>query len=88
MTDQHAHDVWKKILAALEEKLQYGFLDQAKSVVDVRMDGPEFTLYVSGVEAERFFSSEVNQQRLFIVSRGIVAVEKFHVIKTDSSPLE
>ncbi|MFN8389300.1 MAG: hypothetical protein U0136_03315 [Bdellovibrionota bacterium] len=88
MTDRRAHDIWQKILNAQEEKLQYGFLDQAKSVVDIKMDGNELTLFVASDEALRFFTSEVNQQRLFIVSRPIATIEKFRVVKIDSSPLE
>ena len=88
MTDRRAHDVWQKILAVLEEKLQYGFLEQAKAVVDVKCEGTELTLFVSNEDAFRFFSAEINQQRLFIVSRPIAPIDKFQIVKTDSSPLQ
>lgn len=87
MGDDRAHEIWKQILQILDEKLQYGFLEQAKSVVDVRMEGDEFTLCVSSDEAVRFFQAEVNQQRLFIVSRPIASIQRFIVEKNESSPL-
>jgi hypothetical protein len=87
MTDKNAQEIWQKILDVLEEKLQFGFLEQAKAVVDVKLDGSEFTLFVANAEALRFFSAEINQQRLFIVSRPIATIEKFRVVATESSPL-
>ena len=86
MSDQRAHEIWKQICHVLDEKLQYGFLEQAKSVVDVKLEGDEFTLFVSGDDALRFFSAEVNQQRLLIVSRPIASIQRFHVQKNESSP--
>ena len=87
MTDSRAHEVWKQILSILDEKLQYGLLEQAKSVVDIRLEGEELTLIVSGDEAERFFSAEVNQQRLIIQSRPKISLGKIRVERSHSSPI-
>lgn len=87
MTDSRAHDIWKQILAILDEKLQYAMLEQAKNVVDVRLEGSELTLVVSGEEARQFFSAEVNQQRLTIVSRPVISLSKVTVATSDSSPI-
>ena len=88
MTDKHAIEVWEAILKILDEKLQYGFLEQAKAVVDIHVDGGELKLTVATDEAEEFFNSEVNQQRLMITSRPVIAIEVIIVEKTDAEPLE
>ncbi len=87
MTEQHAKETWQAILLLLDEKMQYGFLEQAKSVVDVRINGSEISLAVSNDEALRFFSAEVNQQRLIIVSRSVISFEKVTVHKVEAEPL-
>ena len=87
MTDIRANEIWTRVLAVLDEKLQYALLEQARSVVDVRMEGDELILYVANAEAERFFSAEVNQQRLIIQSRPAVSLSRISVVRTDSSPI-
>ena len=87
MTEQHAKELWHAILGILDEKMQYGFLEQAKSVVDVRIDGGELSLFVTDDEALGFFRADVNQQRLVIVSRPIVTIEKIIVEKVYAEPL-
>ena len=87
MTDSRAHEAWQQILSILDEKLQYGLLEQARSVVDVRLEGSELTLVVASEEAERFFSAEVNQQRLIIQSRPKISLSAVKVERANSSPL-
>jgi len=88
MSDSESRELWRGIIKALEEKLQFGFLEQERSVVDVRFDGGELTLVVSDKDAADFFNAEVNQQRLMIVSRSIVSIEKIVVEMVEASPLE
>ena len=78
---------WTSIKAVLEEQLQYGFLEQVKSVVDVSFSGGEFVLTVTTDEAAEFFNAEVNQQRLMIVSRPIVSIESIVVKKVEAEPI-
>lgn len=87
MDDQRALEIWSKILEVLDDKLQYGFLEQAKSVMNVTFDGTVFTLFVAGEEEQRFFSAEINQQRLFIVSRPIASVTRFAIEKVELTPV-
>lgn len=87
MADNAAHEVWKKILVVLDEKMQFAFLEQARSVVDVRLNGPELTLVLGSDESYRFFSSEVNQQRLIIVSRGIHPLQTFRIEKVEATSI-
>ena len=75
MKDTRAHEIWGKILEVLDEKLQYAFLNQARSVTDVRFDGAEFVLVVSSQETLTFFSAELNQQRLMIISRSLPSIQ-------------
>ncbi|MBP9838575.1 MAG: hypothetical protein KBC84_07650 [Proteobacteria bacterium] len=88
MSNQPAHEIWKKVLAVLDEKMQFGFLEMAKEVVDIKISGSEITLFVTNSEAEVYFNSEVNQQRIFIVSRPIHPLSKVCVIVTESSPIQ
>ena len=87
MTDIRANEIWTRVLAVLDEKLQYGPLEQARNVVDVKTEGDELILFVATAEAERFFSAEVNQQRLIIQSRPAVSLSKISVVRTESSPI-
>lgn len=87
MADKAAHDVWARILNVLDEKLQFAFLEQARSVVDVRLNGAELTLIVGNDESYRFFSSELNQQRLIIVSRGIHPLQTFKIEKVEATSI-
>ena len=79
MSDEQALDAWQKIVSVLDEKLQYGFLEQVKSVVHVAIEGEELLLKVNSEEALDFFRADINQQRLFIVSRPIVSLSKISV---------
>lgn len=87
MTDSDSRELWQRIVRSLEEKLQFGFLEQERSVVAVRFDGADLTLVVSNSDAADFFRADVNQQRLIIVSRGIVSIEKITVELVEASPL-
>lgn len=71
MKDTRAHEIWNKILEVLDEKLQYAFLNQARSVRDVRFEGSELVLVVSSPESVAFLNSDLNQQRLMIISRSL-----------------
>ena len=87
MTDQESVAFWNKIQTILDEQLQYGFLEQAKSIVDIKLEGSHLTLTVSTDEAYDFFNSELNKQRLLIVSRQVAALEEIEVIKVEAEPL-
>ena len=70
----------------LDEKLQYAFLNQARSVRDVRFEGSELVLVVSSPDSVTFLSSDLNQQRLMIISRSLPAsqnrvgaIERFRI---------
>ena len=88
MTETHAKEIWQQIVKILEEKLQFGFLEQEKSVVNVEFDGAELTLTVASDEAFDFFNAEINQQRLIIVSRPVISLDKVLVKKVDAEPLQ
>lgn len=88
MTDSSAHQLWLQIREALEEKLQYGLLDQAKRIAEVALEGSELVLRTADEEAFQFFSAQVNQQRLVIASRGIFALSSVKVERyIDPEPL-
>ena len=80
-------ETWKEILKILDEKLQYALLDRARSVVDVKIEGEELHLYVAGSEAAEFFKAEINQQRLIILSRPLITLEKIRVKEVAAEPL-
>ena len=88
MGTQEDLETWTSIKAILEEQLQYGFLEQAKAVVDVSFTGGEFVLTVTTEEAAEFFSADVNQQRLMIVSRPVTSIESIVVKKVEAEPIE
>lgn len=77
-------DLWQKILNRLEERLQYGALEQAKAVVDVALDGNELLLTVNTEEAEAHFEAEINQQRIIILARPEITLESIRVVITDA----
>ena len=79
MTSSQANSLWDNILKVLDEKMQYGFLEQARAVKSAELDGTSLTLSVTTQEAVDFFQSQVNQQRLIIVSRPFCAVENVFV---------
>lgn len=87
MSDVRAFEVWKQILAVLEDKLQFGFLEQARDVVDLKLEAQELTLFVCSQSAREFFSAEVNQQRILIVSRPIAPINSVVVESVLSSPI-
>lgn len=87
MSSQEDQAVWANILEILEEQLQYGFLEQAKSVVDVHFACSELMLTVASEEAAEFFSADINQQRLMIVSRPIVRIESIAVKSVEAEPI-
>ncbi len=87
MTDPAVTKIWKQILEAFEDKLQYSFLEQARAVVDIKIEGDELTLLVTTDEAERFFNGEVNRQRLIILSRPFFPLEKVVAKRVDAEPL-
>jgi hypothetical protein len=74
-----AQQVWDAILSDLEEKLQFGVLEQARAVVSVELKGNCLTLKVCTEEARNFFSTPTCQQRLAIISRPIAIVEEFEI---------
>ena len=88
MTDTESAKIWRQIVEILDEKLQYGFLNQEKSVVDISINGNELTLYVCNDEAFDFFQSEINQQRLMIMSRGIRNFNSIIVAKVEADSIE
>ena len=88
MIDARASEIWQRITSLLEDKLQYGIIDQAKSVVRVSLIGNGLKLYVSSDESAEFFSSEVNQQRLSILARSIFNIETIEVERVDAEPLK
>lgn len=79
MADLRARQLWDQIREGLEEKLQYGLLDQAKRVSSVRLEGSELILSTSDDEAFEFFSAQINQQRLVIASRGLFALSAVRI---------
>ncbi len=87
MTSDKASQIWKDLLGAFEEKLQYSILEQAKSVVDVGLEGSELVLMVATNEAFDFFNAQVNEQRIIIFSRPITHLEKITAVKVDAEPL-
>jgi hypothetical protein len=87
MANAHDQDKWAQILATLEDKLQFGFLEQARAVADVRFNGGEVTLLVSSEEALEFFRADVNQQRLMIVSRPVIRINSIIVEKIEAEPI-
>lgn len=79
MTKHSAKDLWAQILEVLDEKLQYGLLEQARAVSNVRLEGSELILQVADPEAAEFFNAHINQQRLVIMTRPIYPIDKVSV---------
>ncbi|OVE79860.1 hypothetical protein BVY02_02105 [bacterium J17] len=88
MTNPRSQEVWQRIVSILDDQLQYGFLEQAKSVVDVQLEGSELKLCVSSDEALEFFAADVNQQRLLIISRPVVSLDKISVELVEAEPIK
>ena len=87
MEPQSAQRTWNQILEILDEKLQYGLLEQARAVVDVKITGGELTLFVGNSESKEFFQAEVNQHRLMIMSRSVFNIEKITVQMVEAETL-
>lgn len=73
--------IWIQILGILEEQLQKGFLEQAKSVVSATETNSTLRLEVNTDEALEFFSADVNQQRILILGRTFASIETIEVKK-------
>jgi hypothetical protein len=76
MNDEKFPKIWSDILELLSEKLQLGLLEQAKCVTEARIENHELWIKTDNEDAFKFFSSEVNQQRLIILARPVIAIEK------------
>lgn len=76
---------WGKVLEIIDEKLQYGLLEQTRAVVGAEMCGSVLELSVATDEAFQFFSSPVNQQRLIIISRPVLSIGTVVVRKAPRS---
>lgn len=87
MSKERSAEVWDKILHILDEKLQYGFLEQAAAVLDVRLEGEELLLTVSTPEAVEFFNSELNEQRLILLVRSLLRLSRVKAKMAEGSPL-
>ena len=74
-----AAELWTRIIERLEDKLQYGALEQVKAVKEVKLEGSELQLVVDTEEAQAYFSADVNQQRLIILARPEVTLESVSV---------
>lgn len=72
-------DIWNLILAEIDEKMQFGLLEQARAVLDIQIDGEELVLFSDSEECQQFFSQRGNQQRLLIMARPIVDLERVSV---------
>lgn len=88
MTSQNESSVWARILALMEEKMQFGFLEQARAVLKVEFEGTHATLTVCTEEAAEFFSAQINQQRLMIVSRPVANIQSISIERVEAEPLK
>ena len=83
MTEQQVKEIWDKILEMLADKLQFGFLEQAGSIASTKIRGNELILTVASEEAKAFFNSEVNQQRLILLTRPLINLETVTAVMVD-----
>ena len=67
--EDNRNRIWNLILERLQEKLQYGVIEQTKFVTDARVEGSQLILEVTSEDAKEYFNAEVNQQRLIILAR-------------------
>jgi len=72
-------DIWSAVLAEIDEKMQFGLLEQARTVLDIQIDGTELVLFVASEECQQFFSQGGNQQRLLIMARPVIDLERVSV---------
>ncbi len=82
-----ATETWDKIVELLHDKMQYGFLEQVKTVVQVQIEGSELQLTVTTPEARDFFNSSVNQHRLALLVRPVITLEKVSAAMVEANPL-
>jgi hypothetical protein len=75
----HAPDFWPKIVDQIEEKLQLGLLEQVRAVTEASFAGGELALVVASTEALEFFGAHVNQQRLIILARPVLTIDRVSV---------
>ena len=75
----HAPDFWPKIVEQIEEKLQLGLLEQVRAVIEASFTGGELALAVATTEAYEFFGAHVNQQRLIILARPVITIDRVSV---------
>jgi hypothetical protein len=87
MIKDDAQTVWQSIVSVLEDKMQFGFLEQVQYVVSVSLESDTLVLGVTTEEALDFFRADVNQQRLFIVSRPISTISNIKVELIEAEPL-
>lgn len=83
MTQSESKELWNKVIAVLEDQLQYGFLEQARSVTNTHLQDATLILEVDDQDAFEFFSSAINQQRILIVSRQISEIKAVQVNKVE-----
>ena len=88
MADERASHTWNQILEVLDKKLQLALLEQARMVVDVELHGPELLLYVCNPEAQDFFNSDVNQQRMILQVRSVISLDKITAHLVEASPIK
>lgn len=84
MTQSESKELWNKVIAVLEDQLQYGFLEQARSVINTQLEDATLILEVDDQDAFEFFSSAINQQRILIVSRQISEIKAVRVNKVEA----
>jgi tRNA threonylcarbamoyladenosine modification (KEOPS) complex Pcc1 subunit len=77
--EKTAQQIWDSILCDLEDKLQFGVLEQARAVISVEFNDKCLTLKVFTTEARDFFSTPACQQRLVIISRPVAVIEEFKI---------
>lgn len=88
MADERASHTWNQILDVLDKKLQLALLEQARLVVDVELHGPELVLYVCSPEAQDFFNSDVNEQRLILQVRSVINLDSVKAHLVEASPIK
>ena len=88
MKQPDSDTLWEKVLEALEDKLQFGILEQARCVVRAQIQGNELKLTCSNPEAAEFFSAHINQQRLMLITRGIAHIDKISTQTVEAEPLK
>ena len=76
MVSRPTEEIWKDVISVLEEKLQYGLLQQLKNISSLDIAGSQLKLIVTDPESFEFLTSETNQQRLIILCRPVLHVEE------------